>query len=396
MLPPERHRSRSSGVVWLVVLSLVCASARAQPDQQQSAPTGQAPAAPARASATTASDGSTTRGDQPTQARAPAGSPQPTAGSRALPIAAAVVAGPIVHGVGHWVAGEDRTGLRLFAAEGVGVLATAAGLAGLALTGASEKTALPLSALVATGMGLFTTSLLADLYGVVVPAGGFGEFVLRPALVTEAGLIRVIDPVFDYDVLGYLGGRAYFGRHGLALQATFGLDHANQRLRGIYVHRLIEQDASTYLELEIGAVHHRFAPERFSMSFAEGSIGGRIGLNHVGPSLRGAFVEGAFGVAFGAHRYFDLETESDSMMLVRLGFGFVIGDGGAWTIYYDHRHDGYAAGMKAPGLGSGVLGHVGTELRYYFLPEWGASLYAQSGSAHLLGLSLLFRRKRWE
>jgi hypothetical protein len=106
-------------------------------------------------------------------------------------------------------------------------------------------------------------------------------------------------------------------------------------------------------------------------------------------------VEGAFGLAFGGHHYFDGATESDSMLLMRIGFGVFIGDGGSWTLYYDHRHDGYAAGMKMHGIASGMLGHVGTALQYYVSSEWGVGIRAESGSAHVVGVSLLFRRKRW-
>jgi hypothetical protein len=313
----------------------------------------------------------------------------------AWPIAAALVLGPVAHGAGHFVAGQHASALRLLAAEGIGVLAAVGGLAGLAVTGASEKTTAPLAGLTAFGVGLFGTSLLADVYGVVTPPGGFGQAVLRPALVAEAGAFGVIDPVFDYDALAFVAGRAFLGRHSLSLEGHIGVDHDNQRLRGIYAYRFIERDAATYLEAELGALHHRYAPEQFSMSFGEAAISGRLGLGHVAPTLHGAFVEGAFGLAFGGHRYFDVETESDSMLLMRMGFGVFIGDGGSWTLYYDHRHDGYAAGLKMFGLGSGVLGHFGTLLQYYFSPQWGLAARAETGSAHVLGVSVLFRRMRW-
>jgi hypothetical protein len=64
-------------------------------------------------------------------------------------------------------------------------------------------------------------------------------------------------------------------------------------------------------------------------------------------------------------------------------------------IYYDHRHDGYAAGLKIPGIASGVLGHVGTLLQCYASAQWGFAVRAETGSAHVIGASLLFRRKRW-
>lgn len=311
------------------------------------------------------------------------------------PIAAALVLGPIAHGAGHFVAGERSAAWQLLAAEGIGILAGAAGLGALAVTGASEKTLAPLVGVTAFGVGLFAASFLADVYGVVAPSGGFGYPVLRPALVAEAGVFGVIDPLFDYNALAHVNGRAFLGAHSLMLEGYVALDHDNQRVRGIYAYRLLEQDAATYLEAELGAVHHRFAPEHFSQSFGEAAISGRLGLHHISSTMQGAFVEGAFGLAFGAHRYFNVETESDGMLLLRVGFGLFIGDGGSFLFYYDHRHDGYAAGLKIPGLASGVLGHIGAALQYYLSPQWGFSVRAETGSAHVLGLSLLYRRKRW-
>jgi hypothetical protein len=385
---------RSSAVAWIMLVMFACAEVRAQSEAQSEDAAraewieGSGFAAPTQSSATAppmAADGT---GAEPPMAEA-------VDARGAWPIAAALVLGPVAHGAGHFVAGQTGTGLKLLAAEGLGVLATVAGLAGLAATGASEKTTAPLAGLAALGVGLFGTSLLADVYGVVTPPGGFGQPVLRPALLAEAGLYGVIDPVFDYNALAHLNGRAFLGRHSLALEGYFGVDHSNQRLRGVYAYRFIECDAATYLEAELGAVHHRYAPEHFSMTFAEAAISGRLSLGRVAPTLQGAFVDGAFGLAFGGHRYFDLETESDSMLLMRVAFGVFIGDGGSWTLYYDHRHDGYAAGLKMFGLGSGVLGHIGTALQYFFSPDWGVAVRAETGSAHVLGASVLFRRKRW-
>jgi hypothetical protein len=386
---------RGSVVAWIMLVLLARAEVSAQAvDMPEAASRGLGQAGPIARRA--ASDESSP--DEPARAEptpTAAGDSQPVDARSAWPIATAVVLGPLVHGAGHFVAGQQTTALRLLAAEGIGVLAAIGGIAGLAVTGASEKTVAPLAGLAAFGGGLFAASFLADVYGVVAPPGGFGEAISRPALVVEAGMIGIIDRVFDYDALAHASGRAFFERHSLALEGTFGIDHDNQRLRGIYAHRFLEFDAATYLEAELGAVHHRFAPEQFSMTFGEAAISGRLSLGHLGPTLRGAFVDGAFGLAFGGHRYFDLATESDSLLLLRIGFGFFIGDGGSWTLYYDHRHDGYAAGLKATGLGSGVLGHVGTSLQYYVSSQWGVAVRAETGSAHVLGGSLLFRRKRW-
>ena len=66
--------------------------------------------------------------------------------------------------------------------------------------------------------------------------------------------------------------------------------------------------------------------------------------------------------------------------------------GGEARVYYDHRHDGYAAGLILTGLGSGVAGHFGLDLRGYFSETFGLRLDAQVGSSQIVGLSLLIRQ----
>jgi hypothetical protein len=64
---------------------------------------------------------------------------------------------------------------------------------------------------------------------------------------------------------------------------------------------------------------------------------------------------------------------------------------GEITLYYDHRHDDFAAGLKTPGLGSGVAGHFGAEAHLFVSNHWGVAAEAAVGSAYLTGLSILFR-----
>ena len=63
--------------------------------------------------------------ETPSEANTPqpsgeADAPSPSAGERALATGAAVVPGVLVHGMGHYVAGETTTGHRLLIAQGVG------------------------------------------------------------------------------------------------------------------------------------------------------------------------------------------------------------------------------------------------------------------------------------
>ncbi|MDH5671614.1 MAG: hypothetical protein OEZ06_05655 [Myxococcales bacterium] len=315
---------------------------------------------------------------------------------RVLPTITAVVPGLLVHGTGHFVAGETRTGYRLLAAEGAGLGLMVAGIAGLAVTGASPKTIGPFIAVSALGGGLFGSSALADIYGVLAPEGGFGRPLLQPALELEVGPRYVRDPIFDYDAFSHVAATSWLGDVRVQLSGWLGLGHDNQRLRALGAYRLLRSGQGSYIDLELGASHHRFAPERFSTSFAEASVTGRLELSVLGRTLAGSFFDYGLGYALGANRQFDTSTESDEMMLARFGFGFFIGDGGDVTLYYDHRHDGFAAGLKVPGLGSGPLGHFGLHVRHFFSEDMGASLFAESGSAYVVGLSLLLRRRTWQ
>lgn len=311
------------------------------------------------------------------------------------PVATAVLAGPVVHGAGHLVAGDTRTGLRLLQLEGLGLGAFVAGLGGLAVTGASPKLVLPLIGLTTAGAGVFVASALADVYGVLAPPGGFGTRVAQPALVLEGGYRHVVDRLFDYGPFAHLAATAWLGQLRLRTRSWVAVGHGNQRLTGMANYRLLRGAGASFLDVELGAIFHRYADEQFSMGFGELSLAGRVDLSLVGARLAGAFFDYALGYALGGVRYHGLTTEADEMTLARFGVGCFVGDGGSAQLYYDHRHDDFAAGSKLPGLGSGAIGHFGLRVEHYLSPDWGLSAEAQTGSAHVLGVSLLHRRKRW-
>jgi hypothetical protein len=85
----------------------------------------------------------------------------------------------------------------------------------------------------------------------------------------------------------------------------------------------------------------------------------------------------------------------EHVLLGRFGFGVTLrglsAPGSEAVVYYDHRHDDYAAGLQLNGIGSGVAGHFGASVRWFFLESFGIAADAQVGSAYLGGASLLFR-----
>jgi len=321
----------------------------------------------------------------------------------------ALVPGLLVHGTGHFLSGDAATGRKLLAMEGAGLGAFALGGVPLVLTGASRRIVGPAAAVTIGGVGLFAISALADLYGVLAPAGGFGVAPRRlPSWQTELGYRYVYNPVFDYRSFVVYGIDFQTARVRVSPSAWFATDDTNARLRlaaAVRVwsvaraHREGTADGS-YLEWQGALTHHAYTSNRFALRTAETSLAGRVDLAHVGPSLAGSFAAASLGIALQNYRYRVTGVPSDTseMLLATFGFGIYLGGrgrrgpDGELMAYYDHRHDGFVAGLKMTGLGSGVAGHFGLQGRCFFDEHWGVSGEVMAGSALVGGISVLFRQ----
>jgi hypothetical protein len=151
----------------------------------------------------------------------------------------------------------------------------------------------------------------------------------------------------------------------------------------------------SYVDLVLGATNHRFSREAFDLTVLEAQARGRVELRRLASSLAGSFAEWGLGLGWvlthyhvGAH-----ETDADGLLLARFGYGVHLGHAAEAMVFYDHRHDDYAGGLKLTGLGSGVPGHIGLQGAWFFLESWGVRAEAQAGSAYLAGLSLVYRSK---
>lgn len=327
--------------------------------------------------------------------------------SRALPTAVAVVPGALLHGAGHFARGEAATARNLLLMEGIGLGLFLGGGATLFLTGASRYVVAPAATTTILGFGLFSTSYLADIYGSVSRDGDAALSRQRPPARFEAelGYRRVYDPQFAYTDFLVERVSRQIGAFRLTPSGWFSWRGDSARYRFETQYRLFgnvsdprPRDVS-FVDVTLGFVHQRHRPEHFSKSSAELSIDVRYDLARLGPSLRGAFVELGAGYALGRIDY-DLQSvavphDLEHLLLGRLGFGVTLrgqsAPGSEALVYYDHRHDDYAAGLKLNGLGSGVAGHFGAALRWFVTESWGVSLDAQVGSAYIGGASVLFR-----
>lgn len=332
------------------------------------------------------------RADEPAQ-------PQPGAAA----VGAAVFPGVVVHGAGHWVAGDRRTGYRLLALEGVGVGLIAGGLATLAATGASRHLSPVIFATPVAGAGLFVASWLADVQGVAMPVDARGAPLLTaPVLEARLGTRYVHDPTIDYGTLLGPSLDLRWGRWRLSPGAWIATGGQNTRLELEVGFRptgprpgSFSADGS-YVEIVTAATHQRFR-EDFDLTVLEAGARGRYDLRRLAPSLAGSFAEWGLGLGWALTHFHTgaRETDGDGLLLAQFGYGLYFGHApgrtGEVTAYYDHRHDDYAGGLKLTGLGSGVAGHVGLEGTWYFHRRWGVRLEGQVGSAYLAGLSLLHR-----
>jgi hypothetical protein len=334
----------------------------------------------------------------------------PSDGERALATGAVVVPGALVHGAGHFVIGESRTAGRLLLAEGIGLGMVLAGGSVLALTGASRYLAGPAAGVALGGFGLFLGSFAADAYGVLNPDGGAADRRSRtPAgAESELGYLALSGP--NLEETGYIFERVSLraGSFRVTPSGTFSTrgTSAVYRVEGAY--RLLGstpsasgRGTSDHLDVLVGAVHHREPRAYIARSSMELQLDTRYDLGHVGPTLRGAFVDFSAGYAAG-HVDYDVNGVSvpgdfDSALLARFGFGAVFRGaahpGSEASLYYDHRHDGLVGGAVMRGLGSGAAGRFGFDARWYFTPNLGLALHGEVGSAWLGGASLLFRQE---
>ena len=342
----------------------------------------------------------------PKPAAEPAPSPKtsPSGGRKALAVAASIVPGGLVHGAGHLVLGETRTGLMLLGTEGLGVVLIVAGLGGAAATGATRRFIGPIVLGTVAGAAIFFLSALADVYGVLAPEGGTGSPpIFLPSVETQLGLTFVHDPNFAYNAFLTPGVDLRSGSIRLSALGFFALDDTNARARISAAYRFFGPRPNTserardgsYLDVEFALTNHSYGAEDFSVTTGELNLLGRLDFARIGPTLRGSFAELGIGIAYAAHRYPGIGVEANDLLTPRMAFGMYLGHSGyprgEAMAYYEHRHDGFAGGFKSPGLGSGIAGHFGAQTRLFFSPRWGALFDVQGGSALVGRASLLFR-----
>jgi hypothetical protein len=310
-----------------------------------------------------------------------------------LATGAAVVPGLLLHGSGHFVAGERATAGKLALAQLAGMFMAVGGIAILAVTGADPKFTPPGALIAMYGVGLFGSSFLADIFGVATPPGGVGDPVTKTDWLSYRGGYRYVDsPIFEFRRHGATAGLSYrSGAFGLDVDALTvvtsaeveaGAD-ARYRLTGPRPDR--RADDGSYSDLLLGYDFREFDRGEFQTHTVDLFWDNRWDLRNFAPTLDGSFILIGAGVALQTIHYDDLPDIVTTLLLSRMGFGIDIGEStdgwGDALVYYDHRHDGPAAGFKITGLGSGNAGHFGARWRQHVYRGWGFYTGTEIGSA---------------
>jgi hypothetical protein len=332
--------------------------------------------------------------------------PAITPAQRALAASLSLVPGLVLHGSGNFALGRKETSYRLLAAEGVGIGLLGVGGTILVLTGAARDWVAPAALLGVTGAGLFTSSWLLDLYSVLAPERGLGAAgALRPWLTGSLGYAHVYDPQFAYRNFLVSELEARIQRVSFDAELWASPDDENYRVQLTTTLRALGQTGDrrgtpdgSALDVRLGLGRHSYAAEQFSIMSVEWAFRGRLDLFHYDRFLTGTFAELEAGHAQQVFQWSSPSVSSnEDLLLARFGVGTYLGKqdpcGGEIQLYYDHRHDGYAAGLLMPGLGSGVLGHIGLEGEYFWSETFGAGLLAEAGAAYVTALSVKMRAR---
>jgi hypothetical protein len=225
-----------------------------------------------------------------------------------------------------------------------------------------------------------------------------------PHVDVELGYLYAHDPQFRYGSFATLRGDFRASAFRASPLAYVALDDDNQRLLLELAYRPLGRTPSrrfadgSFLELATGVRYHRYGSDGFAVTTSEWHLDGRLDLARVGKPLEGSFVEGQLGAALELY-HFDApgsrsENNAFGMLLARFGFGVYVGTGprsGEALLYYDHRHDDFAAGLGVKGIASGPLGHFGLSGRYFLTRAWGASALLEVGSAVVAGGAVCYR-----
>lgn len=323
------------------------------------------------------------------------------------PTLAAVVPGVLFHGTGLWAAGAPETAWNLARIQGVGMVVSTLGIIAAYGTGASHRTIEAIYYPSLVGLTAFVMPWFADIYGSSVGGRDAGPRLTLPLVEARTGYAYIRDPIFDFTSFSYTEAELRIEPIRVRPSAWLAVDDDNQRLRLEVIGRLFGPRASarparsdgSFLDLETAFTYHNFGSDDFQTIVLEAQLAGRYDMRRFSPVLRGSFFELALGVGGQLFGY-DVEggaigEDVDGLLLMRTAYGVYFGPSGdrygEAELYYNHRHDDFAAGLALGTNTDGLFGHVGAKGFYYLSDHWGAFADFRAGSAYVAMGGVAFR-----
>jgi hypothetical protein len=317
---------------------------------------------------------------------------------RTAAIAAAIVPGFVVHGMGSWIVGERGTAKRLAIAELGAVALIAAGGIPLFATHGSRRIAGATIPLALSGTAFLTTGWLADIWTATGAPHHAGAPRAPVPWEVELGATYVSDPLFAENAYTRLAGAVRLGYLTLAPSALIAVDGDAQRasldaawrLAGSPADGTVQVDGSR-VEIRAAVRGNRQGNDGYSTITGELAGHGRLDLEAVSPAIAGAFAELTLGFGLETTRYEAGALNTHDLFLGRFGFGAYLGHGrGEASVWYDHRRDQLAGGIAAS-RAAGFVGSVGTTVDVTVSGPWQVGAELQLGAAWLATLAVRYR-----
>ncbi len=293
-----------------------------------------------------------------------AAAPRPPAWRTAAALGVALAPGWVLPGAGAWVSGDRKTAERVALWGGMGMGIALAGALPLALSNSSRRAAeLPI-ALALSGAGLFITSKLAEIYGLFggTPAAAPPE----PVLETDIGILWKPDALLPSTGVGAWRVRGHWGHWWGRLALEAAPDGGDMCIEGEAARRFFHRGGSFWEMAASGSFWSVEAPDVHLATTAI-SVAHRRDLASVSPSFSGSFAFLRLEAVLESVRYPEVSPDfgHDAFVSGTFGFGvYLPGRAGEAHIFYNHRHDGRAGGMRLSISGDGPPGFAGVQVRH--------------------------------
>ena len=312
--------------------------------------------------------------------------------------AASIFPGTVLHGSGHFVAGDTDAALMLLKYEGLSILTLAAGGVPFAISGASDKTNWITIPVLAAGLGGFLYTMSLNWYGAAnggrlakPRTGRDPEINLGYANYSNAEL--AIEHVVNANATFYHGQFQFTPQVAMSPGASYQnyFLESKWQLLGSEGFWPLEKNDTSYVNLGTSVDYQRFSDFGASISAAELFFDFRYQLDRLHHTFSGSYAETEFGystIFYGFDSTGNLFEDHNHSLVIRFVFGFVFEVGKSefdWSMFYDHKRYTLVGGI--PG---GVAGYFGSALKFT-MSTIIARLEVASGSALATQFSLGYR-----